>query len=107
LSGPPKADPAELQPSLQAFGLVLQTDNAPDAHLVELWTENEPAVALFARLLTQWRMGPGGPVGLDYTPLPMLLDMLRVRKRDRQAAFDGLREMESEGLRWLAEQRGR
>lgn len=33
---------------------------------VEVWEENWPAIQLFMRYRTQWRMGMGGPVGLDY-----------------------------------------
>jgi hypothetical protein len=34
--------------------------------VVEVWHENWAAIQLFSDFSTQWRMGPGGPVGLDY-----------------------------------------
>lgn len=41
-----------------------------DAHAqawcFELWAENRPAFDLYQQISTQWRTGPGGPVGLDY-----------------------------------------
>ena len=33
---------------------------------VDPWPENETAYALLKYMRTQWRMGPGGPAGLDY-----------------------------------------
>lgn len=33
---------------------------------VEVWEENWQAVQIFRKYSTQWRMGPGGPCGLDY-----------------------------------------
>lgn len=32
-----------------------------------LWHDNWPSIELFTRYSTQWRVGAGGPVGLDYT----------------------------------------
>lgn len=59
---------AGLHEAAAAFGLALPAmEGPPDT---PVWPENWRAVRLFAELQTQWRMGPGGPVGLDYAALP-------------------------------------
>lgn len=32
---------------------------------VDVWPENWPAISLFRSFSTQWRIGGGGPIGLD------------------------------------------
>lgn len=54
---------APQQDELDAYGLTVDDFPPPE---VELWPENWPAIQLFTRLSTQWRVGPGGPIGLDY-----------------------------------------
>lgn len=51
----------------------MQLSDYPDKE-VEVWPENARAVRLFLRLRTQWRIGMGGPTGLDYGVLPLLID---------------------------------
>lgn len=41
-------------------------EDFPPHENVELWPENWPAIQLFTRLQTQWRVGFAGAVGLDY-----------------------------------------
>ena len=43
---------------------------------VAVWPENWIAWSLFETLQTQWRAGPGGAIGLDYS---VLADELRSR----------------------------
>jgi hypothetical protein len=87
--------------ALAAIGLV-RVDR-PDT-TCELWPENEPAVDLFCAVLTQWQMGPGGPVGLRYEALPVVLDLHQVPAGERRERFEQLRVMECEALRWFGEQ---
>jgi len=49
---------------------------APKAFRV--WPENWQAVAMFLRLLTQWRTGPRGPIGLDYRAAEWLFSLYEV-----------------------------
>ena len=48
-----------------------------DMFSVEVWPENWTAWSLFEALQTQWRVGAGGVVGLDYG---VLADELRARE---------------------------
>ena len=76
-------------------------DQAP-----ELWAENVDAAALFQRMAGQWRMGAAGPIALDYTALPVVVQALRIKRRAAREAFEPLRVMEAEALAWFDEQQG-
>ena len=67
-----------------------------DSEDVEVWPENMPVVRLFDAMRTQWRVGFSGAYGLDYTPLPAVMDILGIE--DRAYAFEGLRVMEYAAL---------
>lgn len=67
----------------------------------EIYAENVPVVRLFMDMLTQWRVGPGGVVGLDYNVLPMLFDVREIASDERGDLFDGLKIMESAALEKL------
>ena len=62
----PKRSAAELA----SYGLT-EADFA-DEDTVHVWPENWLAVEVFASLLTQWRVGMAGMVGLDYGVLPTM-----------------------------------
>lgn len=65
---------------------------------VELWPDHVPAFTLFARNYTQWRVGPGGPIGLDYGVLYHDLDRQEIPKADQQEIMDVLRIIERAAL---------
>ncbi|QHI99365.1 hypothetical protein GT347_16095 [Xylophilus rhododendri] len=62
-----------------------------------LWQEHWPAVRLMVAMATQWRMGPSGPVGLDYAALDRVLRSLRLADPD-DAIFQDLQVLESAAL---------
>jgi hypothetical protein len=68
---------------------------------VEIWPENDAAIGLFSTLTTQWRMGPGGPIGLDYNVLFYRLDRMHLGEEQHQQLFDDIRVIELEALRIL------
>ncbi len=53
---------------------------------------------MFEAMGTQWRIGPGGPVGLDYGVFPTVLRLEQVPRAEWQEAFSMLRVMEAEAL---------
>ncbi|QOR55721.1 MAG: hypothetical protein YHS30scaffold667_17 [Phage 65_10] len=98
LAGSPEDETDE---AAAAFGVVLPA--SPQDEQV-LWADNRWAVLLFQGMLTQWRMGPRGPVGLDYGgPLDRVERQVRLPRRERRAAFDGLQVMEMAALNYFAE----
>lgn len=70
---------------------------------VEVWADAWPAFRLFEALSTQWRLGQGGPSGLDYTAVPITAAMLSIKRRDLPGIFPDLRIMEHEALAVMAE----
>lgn len=68
-----------------------------------VWPCNTPAVALFESLFTQWRVGPGGVVGLDYTVLPIVARSRGIAPRRLPQLLPDLQVMEDEALSLYAE----
>lgn len=85
---------------LAFLGLSLDDIETED---VEVWPDVWPAFCLFEALGTQWRLGPGGPSGLDYTAVPCTAKMIGLKHRELSEAFNDLRVMENEALALMAE----
>jgi hypothetical protein len=67
-----------------------------------VWPENWPALELFLAVSTQWRVGSGGPIGLDYNAVDAVMGWLSI-EADRAALFRDLRVMEQEALKAFQE----
>lgn len=65
---------------------------------VELWPENWPPIQLFNRLSSQWRIGAGGPIGLDYNVLFHELDRMKLGEDAYDDLFAAVRVIESAAL---------
>lgn len=85
------------------FGLCV--DDLDDT-AVEVWPENLPTVNAFIAMSSQWRVGPAGPIGLDYGAIPAVLRLITLPRATWPDVFDGLRVMESEALKVMGESRG-
>ena len=72
-----------------------------------VWQENDLPFGVFAALQTQWRIGMGGPTGLDYAAVPVVMELYEVPAKDRRQVFDDIRVMESEALKVFSEKHGR
>lgn len=71
-------------------------DFASDA--LEIWPDNAAAVGLFAAVRTQWRVGPGGPYGLDYNVVDRRIDALGLEPHARAALEADIQTMEFAAL---------
>jgi hypothetical protein len=60
---------------------------------------------VFIRMMRQWIVGPGGPIGLRLEALPVALRLEGVLRKDWTAVADGVAVMEDETLRLLAARR--
>jgi hypothetical protein len=94
LAGRP--DAAEVDTAAAAFGLVAPAAPLPEC---EVWAENWPAVRIFDRVQSQWRTGPGGPIGLDYSVLPA---SCKTGGRRGARLMRDVQIMEAEALRQFA-----
>nr|WP_313395401.1 DUF1799 domain-containing protein [Pseudomonas sp.] len=85
---------------MAALGLTLDDI---EEELVEVWPDAWPAFRVFDAMGTQWRLGQGGPSGLDYTAIAPTASMLGIKRRDLTDIFPDLRIMEVEALAVMAE----
>jgi len=79
-------------------------EEAPEDRDLEfgLWPENVPAWNLWLACQTQWRIGMGGPTGLDYAGIEALMRMRNVSRAERPELIEGLQVMEVVALEEFA-----
>jgi hypothetical protein len=65
----------------------------------EVWEENWPALEMFLRCQTQWRVGVNGVLGLDYGPVAWLFSLYSVE--DPRSLLEDLQVMEDAVLRTI------
>lgn len=61
---------------------------------VEIFPDNIQTVDLFISMLTQWRTGNGGPIGLDYNVLYRKLDRMKLSEQRYVELEEEIRTME-------------
>ena len=64
----------------------------------EIWPENDESISLFSSVSTQWRVGAGGPTGLDYVALFARMDRMKLDDQTHERLFQDIRVIESEAL---------
>lgn len=70
--------------------------DTPASDEFEVWPENWDAVVMWTRIQTQWRVGAGGAIGLDYSVLAWLFRMYEVE--DPRSLLEDLQVMEGAAL---------
>jgi hypothetical protein len=65
---------------------------------VELWAENQPIFDLYYRVRTQWRVGMGGAVGLDYNVVDRWLERRNLSPAEHDEFMYWLQVVESAAL---------
>ena len=96
----------DIEAEAKKLGIPVKTLQASEQWRdAEIWPDQEQTVAVFSAMMTQWRFGPAGATGLDYTALPAVMDMLDVRGPLRQEVFCGIRIMERAALKGLRDSR--
>jgi hypothetical protein len=63
-----------------------------------VYPDNEQIVSVFVAMLTQWRTGSSGLVGLDYNVLPLVFRFRGVQEAEQSDVFDGVQVMERAAL---------
>lgn len=82
----------------------LRPEDFDSEHMCEVWPDNWLAVTIFDAISTQWRVGPGGAYGLDYSVLPLVLRLRGVPRAEWPELFECIRVMESEALATMRKQ---
>ena len=77
--------------------------DSQDAEAVDVWPDSVDALTLFLAVITQWRMGPGGPTGIDHARRDIEARRLFAAPRRRRRACELLAVMEAEALRIITE----
>lgn len=65
---------------------------------VDLWPENWKSWTLFAEMFGQWRAGMGGKYAMDYTPLFMRMERMRLPDGEWEVIYTDIRVLESAAL---------
>ena len=65
---------------------------------VDVWEKHWLAVDLFCQMGTQWRIGFGGAVGLDYAVLFRLFDLQGIDKSKQKELLSQIQICESAAL---------
>lgn len=65
---------------------------------VDLWPECALPIEIFSRVSSQWRVGAGGPVGLDYNVVFYELDREGLAGDKRDEVMAGIRVIEAAAL---------
>ncbi len=86
---------------LEAIGLTREDlGEIPD---FEVWPDNWVPFKVFSEVCTQWRMGPGGPIGLDYSVVKWIMRTMHVTKKDRLEVLRSVRVLECSAMSKMAE----
>nr|WP_275584468.1 DUF1799 domain-containing protein [Stenotrophomonas sp. NLF4-10] len=70
---------------------------------VDLWPECTLPIEIFSRVSSQWRVGAGGSVGLDYNVVFYELDREGLEGDKRDEVMAGIRVIEAAALAHFAE----
>jgi Phage related hypothetical protein (DUF1799) len=90
--------------ALAAMGLRLE--QAESCAAFELLPCVQTAVAVFRAVMTQWRCGASGAIGLDYPAVALVMERVFAITAEAFAdVFQDLQVMEQGALAWLDEQR--
>ena len=92
---------------MAAFGLRLERDGDDSARVFYLWPEHLPALELWFKVQTQWRVGHAGATGLDYAGVEAAMRLLAKAPRRRRQLFRDLQVMERATLAEWVQRRER
>ena len=70
-----------------------------------MWPENWTVWRVFEAVFTQWRVGMGGPTGLDYAAVYPLLDRAAKDPQEWDEMFSDIQVMEGAALKQMSENR--
>jgi hypothetical protein len=92
-----EGDAKDAEDALAAFGLKLENQTQD----TECWPDNWLPLQVFKTMDTQWNVGQNAVIGLRYEALPVVMDVMGVKKKARAGMLQSLRIMEQEALQVL------
>jgi hypothetical protein len=97
-------DDAAVDEALAAFGLVA-VRTVEKFEPLYLWPENIPSWELFRGVSTQWVIGPGGLVGLNYQGVEVVMRKRCIKRSDESRLFSDIQVMERATLNAWSERK--
>lgn len=67
----------------------------------KVWPIHFDVLQVFSSLITQWRVGAHGRTGIDYSVLPVVMDLHEINPTERKQMFADLKIMETAALEQL------
>lgn len=67
----------------------------------KVWPLHYDVLQVFSSLATQWRVGYQGMTGIDYSVIPVVMDLHNINPNDRAQLFADLKVMESAALKQI------
>jgi hypothetical protein len=98
-------DSLEEQAAALGIAVEFEGEYGSDVQEFHLWPEHVDAYVLFGQLQTQWRQGPRGATGLDYTAVLAHMRAIGVPSSDRRRLYEEVQIMERAALQAFAELR--
>ncbi|WP_313401506.1 DUF1799 domain-containing protein [Stenotrophomonas sp.] len=86
---------APTEAELAGSGLKAKHFQPPE---VDLWPECALPIEIYSRVATQWRVGAGGPIGLDYGVIFYEMDREGLEGEKRDEVMAGIRVIETAAL---------
>lgn len=80
--------------------VIAEYEKRAQVEVYEVWPENWPILELFLALNTQWRFAgmEGQRVGLEYSAIPVVMDLHQVPAKRRRQWFGWIQMMERAAL---------
>ncbi|MCC2962180.1 DUF1799 domain-containing protein [Massilia sp. IC2-278] len=88
-----ESDASTVDEAAAAFGLIPVYDEEQIWPLY-LWPENVMAWAFFSAISTQWVVGPGGVVGLNYAGVHVVREAWQIKRKEWPSLFSAVQVME-------------
>ena len=76
----------------------IRREDVEDTNVTKVWPENEMPLKVFMGVGSQWRMGPSGPVALDWNVAFRLMDLMGLKPKRQLEIVNSLRTMENAAL---------
>jgi hypothetical protein len=92
-------DSGPSEEELAAIGLL--REDVEDNSDFEVWPENWLPFQVFNETSSQWRVGPGGPTGLDYSQVKWVMELMKIKSKHQLEVLKAVRVLESSAIKTM------